>query len=67
MFHLLRYVFYQILDLTLSEVLGQVIYYWFLEHFFSSNWIFQGVMQAGQQDACFDGIEGTNTTDCNDG
>ena len=24
-------------------------------------------MQAGQQDACFDGVEGTNTTDCNDG
>merc|ERR1719394_305285 len=26
-----------------------------------------GVMQAGQQDACFDGVEETNTTDCNDG
>ena len=24
-------------------------------------------MQDGQQDACFNGVEGTNTTDCNNG
>ena len=38
-----------------------------LSRMFGFNWIFQGVMQDGQQDACFNGVEGTNTTDCNDG
>ena len=38
-----------------------------LSRMFGYNWIFQGVMQDGQQDACFNGVEGTNTTDCNDG
>lgn len=38
-----------------------------LNRTFGYNWIFQGVMQDGQQDACFNGVEGTNTTDCNDG
>ena len=38
-----------------------------LDIVFGFNLVFEGVSQGGQQDACFDGVEGTNTTDCNDG
>ena len=59
MLHLLWYDFSDIFQACLDQVSTY--------HCPGSNVVLLGVMQAGQQDACFDGVEGTDTTDCNDG